>query len=213
MEECPSYSHKAREKAKVGSETTTEKRVEKSVVTGTAATKKKSEIQKFADTFVSEDAANVKAYILQDVIIPAAKRILDDVIVGSLRMFLYGERGGSGGGNRSNASKVSYRSYYERESDRDRRRDSGANRVRSGFEYDDIEFEYRGDAEAVLTEMENIIEQFDMVSVGDLYDLADVSTSNYAVNRYGWTNLATAQIARTRNGKYIIKLPRAMPLN
>ena len=211
MEECPSYSHKSRDKAKAEATAPAEKRVEKSVVTGTAATKKKSEMRKFADTFVSEDAANVKSYILQDVIIPAAKRILDDVIVGSLRMFLYGERGAPGGGSRSNASKVSYRSYYERESDR--RRDNGSSRVRSGFEYDDIEFEYRGDAEAVLTEMENIIEQFDMVSVGDLYDLADVSTSNYAVNRYGWTNLATAQIARTRNGKYIIKLPRAMALN
>lgn len=209
MEEYPSYSHKTREKAKADSEKP-EKRVEKPIVTGGASAKKKSEIRKFADGFVSEDAASVKSYIVQDVIIPAAKRILDDVIVGSLRMLLYGEKGGSGGG-RTNASKVSYRSYYERESDR--RRDNNAGRVRSGFEYDDIEFEYRGDAEAVLTEMENIIEQFDMVSVGDLYDLADVSTSNYSVNRYGWTNLATAQIARTRNGKYIIKLPRAMPLN
>ena len=210
MEECPSYSHKARDKAKAEATAPAEKRVERPVVTGTTATKKKSEMRKFADTFVSEDAANVKSYIMQDVIIPAAKRILDDVIVGSLRMFLYGERGAPGSGGRSNASKVSYRSYYERG---DSRRDSSPNRVRSGFEYDNIEFEYRGDAEAVLTEMENIIEQFDMVSVGDLYDLADVSTSNYAVNRYGWTNLATAQIARTHNGKYIIKLPRAMPLN
>lgn len=212
MEECPSYSHKTRAKANADAEApAAEKRVKKSVVAGGATTKKKSEIRKFADTFVSEDAENVKSYILQDVIIPAAKRILDDVIVGSLRMFLYGERGVPGDGRRTNASKVSYRSYYERESDR--RRDNGGSRVKSGFEYDDIEFEYRGDAEAVLTEMENIIEQFDMVSVGDLYDLADISTSNYAVNRYGWTNLATATIARTRNGKYIIKLPRAVPLN
>ena len=208
MEECPSYSHKTRDKAKA--EAPDKKRVERPVVTGTAATKKKSEMRKFADTFVSEDAANVKSYILQDVIIPAAKRILDDVIVGSLRMFLYGERGVPGDGRRTNASKVSYRSFYERG---DNRREGNPNRVRSGFEYDDIEFEYRGDAEAVLTEMDNIIEQYDMVSVNDLYDLAGVSNNNPSTNRYGWTNLATAQIARTHNGKYIIKLPRAMPLN
>ena len=210
MEECPSYSHKSRDKAKADSQKS-EKRVAKAVVTGNASTKKKSEIRKFADGFVSEDAANVKSYILQDVIIPAAKRILDDVIVGSLRMFLYGDKGSSGG-SRSNASKVSYRSYYERESDR--RRDSGSGRGRSGFEYDDIEFEYRGDAEAVLTEMENIIEsEYQMASVADLYDLAGVSNNNPSTNRYGWTNLATATVARTRDGKYVIKLPRAMPLN
>lgn len=211
MGEYPSYSHKTRDKAKAD-EAKSEKRVEKAVVTGTASAKKKSEIRKFADGFVSEDAANVKSYILQDVIIPAAKRILDDVIVGSLRMFLYGEKGASGGG-RTNASKVSYRSFYERESDR-RRDGGGSTRAKSVFDYDEIEFEYRGDAEAVLTEMENIIESdYQMVSVADLYDLAGVSNHNPSTNRYGWTNLATAQIARTRDGKYIIKLPRAMPLN
>ena len=185
-----------------------EKKVEK-VVTGHATTKKKSELRKFADTFITEDAASVKSYILQDVIVPAAKRILDDVIVGSLRMFMYGERGRSSGGH-TNASKVSYRSYYERENGR---RDSAPSRVRSGFDYDNISFETRGDAEAVLTEMEIIIEQFDMVSVADLYDLADVSTSNYSANRYGWTNLSTAKIERDRDGGYFIRLPRALPLN
>ena len=181
------------------------------VVTGLAKPQKKSEIRKFTDVFIAEDTSNVKSYILQDVIIPAAKRILDDVIVGSLRMFLYGDRGGSGGGGRTNASKVSYRSYYERENDR--RRESTPSRVRSGFDCNNISFETRGDAEAVLNEMENCIEQYDMVSVADLYDLADVSITNPSANRYGWTNLATAQIVRERDGGYIIKLPRALPLN
>lgn len=209
MEEYQSYSHKSREKAKADAQAQAEKRVTKAVVSGGASTKKKSEIRKIADNFASSDTENVKSYILQDVIVPAVKRVLDDLIVGSLRMILYGERGTSDG-RRSNASKVSYRSYYERESDR--RRDND-NRVRAGFEYDDIEFDYRGDAEAVLTSMEDVIEQYDIVSVNDLYDLAGISNNNPSTNRYGWTNLSTAQIVRTRNGKYIIKLPRAMPLN
>lgn len=204
METYPSNAHKPKNQAPKP-----EKKVEK-VVTGHATTKKKSELRKFTDAFITEDAANVKSFIIQDVVIPAAKRIIDDVVVGSLRMILFGERGGSGRGGHTNASKVSYRSYYERENGR---RDSAPSRVRSGFDYDNITFETRGDAEAVLNEMEAIIEQFDMVSVADLYDLADVSTSNYSANRYGWTNLSTAKIERDREGGYFIRLPRALPLN
>lgn len=205
MENYPSNSHKLKDQP-----AKREKKVEKPVVTGHATTKKKSELSKFTEAFITEDAASVKSYILQDVVIPAAKRIIDDVVVGSLRMVLFGERGRNGGGH-TNASKVSYRSYYERENGR---RDSTPSRMRSGFDYDNITFDNRGDAEAVLSEMETIIESdYKMVSVADLYDLADVSNTNYAANRYGWTNLSSAKIERDRDGRYYIRLPKALPLD
>ena len=49
---------------------TQEKKIEK-VVQGTVKTKKKNELSKFKEAFISEDARNVKTYILTDVIIPA----------------------------------------------------------------------------------------------------------------------------------------------
>ena len=208
IKDYPSNSHKSKTQAK--NDNKVDKRVLKPVATGTVKTAKKSEFRKFTDAFVSEDASNVKSFILQDVIVPAVKRILDDMIVGSLRMFLYGDKGRPGGGN-TNASKVSYRSYYERENDR--RRDTSPNRVRSGFDYDTITFESRGDAEAVLSTMDAMLDQYDIVSVADYYDAANISTDNYMVNRYGWTNLSTARVERNRDGEYYIKLPRAMPLN
>lgn len=208
IKDYPSNSHKSKNQAK--NDNKVEKRISKPVATGTVRTAKKSELRKFTDAFVAEDASNVKSFILQDVIIPAAKRILDDVIVGSLRMFLYGDKGRPGGGG-TNASKVSYRSYYERENDR--RRDTSNNRVRSGFDYDTITFESRGDAEAVLSTLDAMLDQYEIVSVADYYDAANISTDNYMVNRYGWTNLSTARVERNRDGEYYIKLPRAMPLN
>ena len=73
-------------------------------------------------------------------------------------------------------------------------------------------FDTRGDAEAVLDSMNDIISQYGMVSVSDFYDLANVANDNYTMNRYGWTNIAGATAVRVRDG-YILKLPRAIPLN
>lgn len=70
MDEYKSNSHKSKEEQK---ETAPEKRVEK-VVSGTVKPKKKGEMQKFADVFISEDVNNVKSYILLEVLVPAIKR-------------------------------------------------------------------------------------------------------------------------------------------
>lgn len=205
MQEYPSNSMKSKEAQKQSP--TPEKKVEK-VVTGVAKTKKKSELKKFTDVFISEDASNVKSYILLDVVVPTAKKLFSDIVTTALDMLLYGESRHSrrSGGS---SSKVSYRSYYEK--DRDRFRDRDTARAGSGFDYDEIIFDSFGDAEIVLTEMENVIESYGFVSVADLYDLADVTNHNYLANRYGWTNLSSAKTVPVRDG-YIIKLPKARPL-
>lgn len=200
MEDYKSNSDKSRQ------EQQSEKKVE-AVITGKAKTRKKGEMQKFADVFIAEDANNVKSYILMEVIIPAVKKAISDIVTTGIDMILYGEAGRS----RKNgaASKVSYRNYYERESGRTRAGSAGR---RSSFDYDDVIFDTRGDAEAVLDAMNDIISQYGTVSVSDFYDLARVPNDNYTMNRYGWTNIGGATAVRVRDG-YILKLPRAIPLN
>lgn len=183
-----------------------QKRVSK-VVSGSVRTKKKSEAKKLADVFISEDVSNVKSYILMDVLVPAIKKAISDIVTNGVDMILYGGSGGSR--KHSPASKISYNRYYDRSSDR---RDYSASRARNGLDYDDIVFDNRGDAEAVLTAMEDVIDQFGVVSVGDLYDLAEISTTNYAVNKYGWTDIRSANVVHSRDG-YMLKLPRALPLD
>lgn len=60
--------------------------------------------------------------------------------------------------------------------------------------------------------MNEIIAQYGVVSIGDLYDLANVSMDNFAANKYGWTDIRGCKSVRVRDG-YILKLPRALPLN
>lgn len=200
MDDYKSNSDKSRQ------EQQSEKKVE-AVITGKAKTRKKGEMQKFADVFIAEDANNVKSYILMEIIIPAVKKAISDIVTTGIDMILYGEAGRS----RKNgaASKVSYRNYYEQESGRTR---AGSASRRSSFDYDDVIFDTRGDAEAVLDAMNDIISQYGTVSVSDFYDLARVPNDNYTMNRYGWTNIGGATAVRVRDG-YILKLPRAIPLN
>lgn len=182
-----------------------ERRVSK-VVKGNVKTKKKSELAKLQDVFIAEDVSNVKSYLFMDVLVPAAKKMIYDIVVEGVGMVL----GTSGRGSKSSGgAKVSYAKYYDR--DRDDRRSYDSQRARSRFDYDDIVFETRGEAEAVLDEMSNVIEAYNYVRVADLYDMAGL-TQPYTSNKFGWTSIASAEVIRI-NGGYIIKLPRAMPID
>ncbi len=205
MEQYGPNSHKSKEAQKEGA-ASSDKKVEK-VISGSAKPKKKGEMQKFADVFISEDVGNVKSYILMDVLVPAIKKAISDIVTNGIDMILYGETGRTR--KASSGTKVSYGKYYDREPDRRRDRSISS---RGGYDYDDIVFETRGDAEKVLDSMNDIISQYGVVSVLDLYDLADVSTDNYAANKYGWTDISGCKAIRVRDG-YILKLPRALPLN
>ena len=172
-----------------------------------AKTKKKSEVKKFADVFIAEDITSVKDYIVNDVLIPAAKKAISDIITNGIDMILYGEAKGRDR-RRDGGSRVSYTKYYER--DRDRDYDRSRTR-RSVYDYDDIILDTRGEAEDVLNRMDDLIDAYGMVSVADLYDLVGIS-GNYTDNKYGWTNLRNAEVRRTRDG-YLLKLPKALPFD
>ena len=202
MEDYTSNSHKSKEIMPKPTEDTHEKKHE-AVVSGEVKTTKKSGLSKFKDVIVAEDASNVKSYIFMDVLVPAIKKALHDTVTGAADMFF----GMSDSSRRTTASKISYRSYYDDKNDRNL-----SSTARTAFDYDNIVFSSRGDAEAVLSAMEDILSQFGVVSVGDLYDLTDISTSNYTINKYGWTNIRSAQVVRCRDG-YLLKLPRALPIN
>lgn len=180
-----------------------EKRAEK-VVHGKVKTKK-NEMRKLTNVFISEDASNVKNYIIMDVIVPAVKKALYDLVVGALDITLYG---GRGSGKRPSADKVSYRDYNSISKSGDRL--YGGSRTTSGYSYDDIVVETRGEAEAVLSRMDEIMEEYEIVRVADLYDLVGI-TGDYTDNKYGWTNIRNASIVRVRDG-YKINMPRAIPI-
>lgn len=184
-----------------------EKRVEK-VVTGKVVTKKKSGFSKFAGEFISEDAKNIKSYVIGDVLIPAFKKAISDIITDGIDMILYGGNGRSRSG-RSNADRVSYRSYYD-----DRRPSDKLTTSRyssNSYSYDDIILDSRGEAEEVLARMDELMDTYGLVRVADLKDLVGI-TGSYTDNKYGWTNIRNAEIVHVRDG-WMIKMPRAVAID
>ena len=203
MDSCPSNSYKSREENALASQK--KKQINK-VTKGTVKTKKKNEMSKLGDIFISEDASKVKSYILMDVLVPTIKKAISDIVKNGVDMILYGEVGQSK--KRTYASTVSYRDYYDNGSRSvSRFDDSSRSRVRAGYSFDDVILETRGEAEEVLSSMDELIEMYGYVSVADMYDLVGISCE-YTDNKYGWKNIRTAEPVRVRDG-YMLKLPRA----
>lgn len=198
-------SHAYKERLNGNQEQPREKKVEK-VVTGVVKTKKKSELNKFANAFISEEAKDLKGYIFMDVLVPAIKNTIYDMVTNSLSMIFF--KGPNRSKKSSGVSNISYRSYYDDQRDRYR---TDPPRTRTGYNYDDIVLETRMEAEEVIARMDELVDTYGVVSVADLYDLIG-KTAEYTDNKYGWTNIRNAEAIRVRDG-YMLKLPKVAPIN
>lgn len=202
MENYKPNSHKSKEENKALPD---EREKLEKVIKGTAKIKK-NEMRKLRDVFISEDVKSVKSYILMDVLVPAIKDAIEDIVTNGIRMVLRGETSAR---KSSSASKISYNRIYDSKINNDRFARDSSPSIR--YSYDDIVLESRGEAEDVITRMEEIIEEYGFVRVADLYDLVGI-TGDYTDNKYGWTSIRSAEPVRVRNG-YMLRLPRAIPLN
>lgn len=200
----PGNSRKQREEK----EKPKKEKVEK-IIRGNVVKKKKTFIRRLTDTFLGPDIPSVSSYIIHDVLIPAAKDTLEDLVKGSIEVLLRGEVRGhrtsrSGGKSYVRYDKASYRN------EREGRREPSA-RNRSHHDFDDIVLDSRGEAEEVLSTLVDLVEDYDVASIADLYDLVGIE-STFVDTKYGWDNLSRASINRVRDG-YLIDLPQAKLLD
>ena len=184
------------------------------IISGVAKKQKKPFGKRMAEIFFEDDTKSVGSYIMHDVLIPAAKAMLSDMVGGGLDMMLFGERrrGGSSIRRDGNRSVVNYNSMSNSSYGRDRNTISQNRqpaRVRNGYE--EIILDNHGDADDVLDRLIDQVETYGMVSVADLYDMVGMD-SNFTDDKWGWTDLRAATVNRIRDG-YLINLPRPQPLN
>lgn len=182
------------------------------VINKPAKVKKSSGIKKVAGDFVAEDASNVFSYVLTDVVLPSAKRLLSDMVTKGLDMLLYGESARDRVSNH-----VSYNNYYK-EKDSARARDrSSRPRNRTGMDYPELITETRGEADRVKAAMIECAARYGIVTIASMYEFArryDLIDDNYMLHNYGWTLDAVSRIniVPTEDG-YWIKTPKAMPID
>lgn len=199
MAEYRSNSNRSRE---MGDAAKAPERKTEKVVTGVARTQKKSSVRKMLNAVFPGDVGKVGEYVFVDRLVPIVQNALREILFDSIDIML----GGSGRrGSRNPSGRVSYGSYYD---DRNDRSQKNRARLSSTYDFDDVVFDSRADAEEVLYRMEEMLNEFHNVSVGDMYDMAGI-TCDYTANKYGWTDLRNARIERVGSG-WRINLPMPM---
>lgn len=178
------------------------KRVVRQVTTGKRITK----------NVVTTTLKSVGSYILFDILIPAAKNTLSDMINNASDMILFGEPKTRRRDRDRTGPRVSYTSYYDRDRDRPYDRDR-RDRIygRSRFDSDEIILPSREDAEEVKQSLFDVFDQYNAVTVSEFLELVGLP-DEYTDRNYGWTNLRDVEVRRVRDG-YVIDLPspRALP--
>lgn len=199
MSEVPNYpsnSHKSKkEPAKV------EKDV-KQVTTGVVVKRKRGLGRKVAETFTGEDLSSVGGYILFEVIIPAAKAMLSDAASQGVERVLFGE---SRPRNASGGARTNY-STYSKSGQNVQPARTISTRGRASHDFNEIVLETRAEAEVVIERLGDLIDNFDIATVADLYDLVGI-TGDFVDQKWGWTNLRGAHVSVVRGG-YLLNLPR-----
>ena len=190
---------------KYKAENSEKKKIEPVVKSG-AKLRKKNELQKVAGSIISEDAKSVKSYILMDVLVPAIKDAIEDIVTNGIRMLLRGDTSARRSGPSGGISHISYNKAYDR---RDR---SSLDRPRGVMDFDDLILPTRYEAEEVLRSLDDLIETYRIVSVADMYEAAGIRDFEYTARKYGWKDIRRAEVVHVRNG-YWLKMPNVSPID
>lgn len=220
---CNSFKSRERKAAQAKTTEVAEKPKKKVAVTGNVKRKKKSEFQKFKENILGNGDKSLKTYVVDEIMLPTIQRMFVDVvdsfndaILDGIQMSLFGETMGSRSrGRRRIGMRRDYRGISERRSGYGRNDDYRTPRrrmeTRSDYDFEELTFEKRADAQAVLEDMIDEVESSGMVTVGDLYEFAGMVPESTDYN-YCWTSLRNARVVMDRDG-FRLSLPYVKPVD
>lgn len=185
---------------------------EQTIQSGGARLKKKSEGSKILNAlFGNDDAKSVGSYILYDVLIPAAKDMIFDSVMGGLSMRLFGTDRGYSRMPRRTMTNYQGISQKTRVINNPSRPTNRARSVRSKIYNDDIEFDNKAEAYQALDILLSEIEKNGYATIATLYQYCQIP-SDYVDNNIGWTDLSDVRI-RTVGSKAVMILPPAYSID
>lgn len=184
----------------------------KAVVQGNVVRKKTPARKRLRESLGLEETRTVGDYLVWDVLIPAAKEMVADLVKKGIDVFLYGGTGKAPSSRRSGSSHVSYDGYYSRRGDYKSDRERYRYRGRATMDFREFIFDDRRDAEMVLSELCEIVDTYGFAKVSDFYSLVGETERNYTDHGYGWDALGSASVERVRDG-WVVDLPKPIPLN
>lgn len=198
----PSNSQKAKKQQPA------ERVKQEKVVEGVVRQRKQGLAGKVFHDFVAEDSSSVIQYVVMEVLLPAAKNTISDVVSQGIERLLYGDS------RPRRSERTGYTNYQSRavrsSAPLNDPRPPLSRQARTTHEFGDIIFETRADADEVLDRLRDLIDQYELATVSDLYDLCDI-TPEFTDNKWGWYDLRDASIRAIRGG-YSLNLPRTQAI-
>ena len=167
-----------------------EKKKATKVVTGEVGV---STGKKVKDAFIQKDGKTIRDYAFFDVFIPSVKRTIYDLITKMFGMALFGDKGTSSGSGPYDYARPYQQVSYRVGGDTYRPYSQPAPAQRpqpqlTGYEYESWVFSNRGDAEAVLNQLTDMIEEYGIATIVDLYDSVG-KTAPYTADNFGWRSM------------------------
>lgn len=199
-----SNSHKSKQNTP---DDETPKQVER-VVKTEVVVQKKSSSTRLKTLLFGTDAKTAATYVVADVVLPAVRKMIFESISAGAERMLYGDNvPGRRPSVLDGRTRVSYNMPPGR---RDPRVNLPGQPPRPALrtqsrQSDDLVFGTREEAELVVTRLIDIVDQYQVASVADLYDLVGLPSS-HVDQKWGWTYLTNTQVRQVRNG-FLLELP------
>lgn len=190
------------------------KRIER-VTTTDPMRRKKPLGARLKETFIGGDAKTAAAYVIFDVLIPAARDTVIDAFTQGIERFFYPDSRFSSRRTAYRAGSTGYQAYnrysgtssYRPQQDpRMERQSVPLRRQQITHDFDEIILATSHEAREVLERLGDLIERYEAATVNDLYELVGI-TAQYTDEKWGWTDLQSASVIKTRHG-YLLGLPQ-----
>lgn len=177
------------------------------VVPPGAVKAKRPATKRFFDFVFAESAGALVRRIGTEVLMPRAKAGVEE----ALNSFIHGMFWGNGPSPMSNVVRGavlrgSAQVYHNAQNMPSGLQQAQQQRQVSTGNYQDIAFPTQQHAQTVLSNLYAVFNQYSVVSVADLYEMANIEPST-SDNAYGWLSLDAARISQDNRG-FVLELPR-----
>lgn len=165
--------------------------------------------------FGEEGFRGAATHMVQEVIVPSIQNTVADVLVTAVQRAIFGNdyihRRTNGGLFWGRGNNVTRMDTYRGGNKTDYTKNFSQRNTRASNVVNDIAFETRQEAQEVFNVLLANLNQYDVVTVGDYYELTD-NAASFTDHSYGWSvssgGLNGARIVAARGGGYKIQFPQ-----
>lgn len=210
-------SHKARAAAEAAAAPAPQREKLESVVKkGTVIQKKPNILKRTARSMVADDVQNVGDFVVTDILVPALRNLIYDVIVGGAGRTIFGSaqarRPGMSPGLFGTAQnlKTAYHAASNPQAAAASQPAGMTKQAQARFDFSEISLTDHSEALYIIELLKGRVAEYGTASVADLYDLLG-HTGAFTDQNWGWSDLSNARVHQNRAG-FVLDLPHPVPL-